>query len=54
MPIYNLILRQRLKMNYDTNIIGIGPKSISTNNVFSNSFKDFISLCEGNLMCVIS
>jgi len=52
MPIYNLILRQRLKTNYDTNIIGLGSKSISTNNVFTNSFKDFLTLCEGkSYMC---
>jgi hypothetical protein len=53
MPIYNLILRQRLKMNYDTNIIGIGYKSIATNNIISNNVKDFITLCEGNPMFVI-
>lgn len=35
-------------MNYDTNIVAIGSKSLSTNNVFSNNFKDFINLIEGN------
>lgn len=54
MPIYNLILRQRLKMNYDTNIIGIGCKSIATNNIFSNNLKELLTLCEGNLIFVIS
>lgn len=52
MPIYNLILRQRLKHNYDTNILGLGFKSIATNNIISNNLKEFITLCEGNLMCV--
>ena len=47
MPIYNLILRQRLKHNYDTNILGLGFKSIATNNIISNNLKEFITLCEG-------
>ena len=53
MPIYNLILRQRLKINYDTNILSLGSKSISTNNVFSNNFKEFIRFCEGNRIYVL-
>ena len=52
MPIYNLMLRQRLKTNYDTNIIAIGSKSTATYNVISNNVREFTKLFEGNLIFV--
>jgi hypothetical protein len=53
MTSYYLVLRQKLRNNYDTNIIGFGLKSLATNNVFSNNLKKLINFVEGNLIYVI-
>lgn len=53
MPMYHLILRQKLKNKYNQRVMGFGTKSLATNHIFSNNLKSFIHFLEGNLMLAI-